>query len=126
MTLQNLQHAAIARYDTPLTVGAPIPQVLFIMRTLDPSKDDVDKKQFYLQVHSSVVAHIIKNGLAVQGYSDLLLQKDKFAFYNATTGKTEYDGPIMMFLLFQKTDPSMIVGLDSVLKRIECQALRSY
>jgi len=126
MTLHNLQQAAIARYDTPLGVGVPIPQAPFTMRTLDPGTDIDDKKQFYLQVHSSVVVHIIKNGLTVQGYSDLLLQKDKFAFYNATTGETEYDGPIMMFLLFQKTDPSTIVGLDSVLKQIENAKLGDY
>ena len=48
-----------------------------------------------------------------------LLKKDKFSFYNAATGEVEYDGPSMMFLLFQKTDPSTIVGLDSILKLIE-------
>ena len=65
------------------------------------------------------MAHIIKNGISVQGYSYLLLKKDKFEFYNAATREVEYDGPIMMFLLFQKTDPSTIVGLDSILEQIK-------
>ena len=65
------------------------------------------------------MAHIIKNGLSVQVYSDLLLKKDKFAFYNAATREVEYNGPIMMFLLFQKTDPSTIMELYSILKQIE-------
>ena len=80
--------------------------------------DADDKKQFFLRVHWNVVAHIIKNGLSVQWYSNLLLKKDKFSFYNAATGEIEYDGPKMMFLLFQKTDPSTIARLDSILKQI--------
>ena len=47
------------------------------------------------------------------------LKKDKFAFYNTATGEVKYDGPSMIFLLFQKTDPSTIVRLDSILKQIE-------
>ena len=89
------------------------------MRTLDPGNVADDKKKFFLRVHCTFVAHIIKNGLSVQGYSNLLLKKDKFAFYNAATREVEYDGQIMMFLLFQKTDPSTILGLDSILKQIE-------
>ena len=65
------------------------------------------------------MAHIIKNGLSVQGYSDLLLKKEKFAFYNAATREVKYDGPSMIFLLFQKTDLSTIVGLDSILNQIK-------
>ena len=39
------------------------------------------------------------------------------------TGEIEFDGPTMMFLIFQKTQPSTIVGLDSFLKRLEnCKA----
>ena len=119
MNLEDLQRAAFARYDTALSFGVPIPPAQFTIRTLDPGNDADDKKQFFLRVHCKVVAHINNNGLSVQGYSDLLLKKDKFAFHNASTGEVEYDGPMMMFLLFQKTDPSTIVVLDSILKQIE-------
>ena len=89
------------------------------MRTLNPGNDNDDKKQFSLRVHCNVVAHIINNGLSVQVYSDLLLKKDKFSFYNAATREVEYNGPSMIFLFFQKTGPITIVGLDSILKQIE-------
>ena len=80
MTIEDLQRAAFARYDTALALVAPIPPAPFTMRTLDPGNVSDDKKQFFLRVHCNVVAHITKNGLSVQGYSDLLLKKDKFAF----------------------------------------------
>ena len=54
----------------------------------------------------------------MQGHFNLLLEKGKFAFYIAATGEVEQEGPIMVFLLFQKMNPSTIVGLDSILKQI--------
>ena len=75
MTIEGLQRAAFARYNTALALGDPIPPAPFTMRTLDPGNVADNKKQFYLRVHCTVVAHIIKNGLLVQGYSDLLLKK---------------------------------------------------
>ena len=80
MTIEDLQRAAFVRYGTALALGDPIPSAPFTMRTLDPGNDAEYKKQFFLRVHCNVVAHIIKNGLSVQGYSDLLLKKYKFSF----------------------------------------------
>ena len=85
MTIEDLQRAAFARYDTALALGNPIPPAPFKMRTLNPGNVADYKKQFFLRVHCTVVDHIIKNGLSVQGYSDLLLKNDKFVFYNAAT-----------------------------------------
>ena len=118
MTLEDLQRAAIARFDTPLAVGAAIPQAPFTMRDLDPGNDADDKKQFYTKVHSQVVSQIIKNGLSNMGYNDLLLQAEKFSFHGAD-GEVAYDGSTMLFLIFQKIDPSTVVGLDSVLAKLE-------
>ena len=118
MTLDDLQRAAIARYDTPLAVGSAIPQAPFTMRALDPGNNEDDKKQFYTKVHSQVVSQIIKNGLSNMGYNDLLLQADKFAFHGAD-GEVKYDGATMLFLIFQKIDPSTVVGLDAVLTKLE-------
>ena len=68
---------------------------------------------------------IIKNGISSSGYGDLLLQKDKFAFQDAT-GQLKLDGPTMAFLMFQKVDPNTVVGMDSVLKRMESAKLGDY
>ena len=72
MTIENLQHAELARYDTALALGAPIPPAPFTMRTLDPGNDADYKKKFFLRVQCNVVAHTIKNSLSVQVYSDIL------------------------------------------------------
>ena len=121
--LEHVQREAIGRYGTALAAGAAIPAGPFALTDLDPATSDPDKATFYLRVHSQVVAMIIKNGLSAIGYQDLMLQKSKFSFVHPTTGEIEYDGPTMMFLIFQKTQPSTIVGLDSYLKKLEaCKA----
>ena len=114
-----MQRAAIAGYNMALAVYGPIPPSLFLMKTLNPANNGNDKTHFYKKVHSSVVAHLIKNIILVTGYNDLLLQQDKFAFYNDTIGEMEFDGATMIYLIFMKTDPSTGVGLDSVLKKLE-------
>ena len=86
MNLKDLQRAAQARFNAPLAAGTAIPAPPFRMLTLDPGNNDDHKKQFYSQVHSNVVAHIIKNGLSTSGYNNLLLQKEKFTYY-LTNGK---------------------------------------
>jgi hypothetical protein len=121
--LEHVQRAALDRYSTPLAVGDAIPDGPFQIRDLDPGAVEDDKKTFYLRVHSQVVATVIKNGLTAVGFQDIMLQKKKFSFRHPTTGEIEFDGPTMMFLIFQKTQPSTIVGLDSYLKKLEnCKA----
>ena len=119
LTIQDCQRAAFRRYNNHIANGIAIPTPPFSMSTIDPGNNDAHKSKFYSRVHSSVVAAIIKNGLSVTGYDDLLLQKEQFSFHNAATGEMEYDGPTMLFLIFEKVDPSTVVGLDSILKKIE-------
>ena len=106
-----------------LAVADPIPPSPFLVITLNPGNNSDDKSQFYKKVHSSVVAHLIKKILSVTGYDDLFIQQEKFAFYNDAIGKMEFDGATMIYLIFMKTDPSTIVGLDSVLKKLETTKL---
>ena len=89
------------------------------MRTLNPGNNGDDKRKFYKKVYSSVVAHLIKDILSVTGYDDLLLQQDKFAFYNDAIGEMEFDGATMIYLIFMKTDPSTAIGIDSFLKKLD-------
>ena len=44
MTIEDLQRAAFARYDTALALGAQIPPAPFTMRTLHPVNDADNKK----------------------------------------------------------------------------------
>ena len=105
--------------------GDPTPPP-FASRVLSPATDDADKKSFYGQVDSSVIAAIIKNGLSLSGYADLLLHKEKFAFHDNATGQLKYDWPSMVFLMFEKIDPNTVVGMDTVLKRMENAKLKDF
>ena len=96
------------------------------MHTLDPGNSLADKKQFYSWVHSSVVAQIIKNGLSVQGSMQIYFCRRMFQYQDVTLGETKHDGPTTMFLIYQKTNPSTVVGLDSVLKDIEDAKLGNF
>jgi hypothetical protein len=87
LTLEDCQRAAFRRYSDHIDNGIAIPTPPFIMTTLDPGNNDAHKTKFYSRVHSSVVAAIVKNGLSVTGYDDLLLQKERFSFHDATTGE---------------------------------------
>ena len=44
MTIEELQRAAFARYNTALALGAPILPAPFMMRNLGPGNDADDKK----------------------------------------------------------------------------------
>ena len=93
------------------------------MKILDPGNNGDDKSQFYKKDHNSVIVHRIKNILLVTGYDDLVLQQDKFTFYNDAISKMGFDGATMIYLIFMKTYPSTLVGLDSVLKKLETTKL---
>ena len=50
MTIEDLQRAAFARYDTDLALGVPIPPATFTTRNLDPGNDADNKRHFFLRV----------------------------------------------------------------------------
>ena len=112
ITIENVQRAAIARYNVAVAVADPITPYLFSMKTIDPGNNGNEKRQFYKKVHSRVVAHLIKNILLVTGYDDLILQQDKFEFYNDAFGEMEFYGATMIYLFFMKKVPSTVAGLD--------------
>ncbi len=65
-----------------------------------------------------MVTSLIDHVLNSIGMSDLLNQSEKFSFID-NDGKIEHDGSTMLFLIFQKINPSTVVGLDAVLKKIK-------
>ena len=121
--LTECQRAAQGRYATALAVADPLPAHPFTAKVLDPATNNADKKQFYAKVHSNVVAKIIENGLTPSGFEDLLMKKHLFEFRNATTGEIEFDGPTMLYLVYEKIDPDTIVGLDSIEDKLESSKL---
>ena len=119
LSLENLQRSAHAYFNTTLAVGTAIPEAPFTARTLTPATSKPDKVDFYHQVDSAVVAKLCENCLSTSGYNDLMLQKDKFSFVDSTTGQVKYDGPTMIYLIYQTIDPNIFVGLDNILKKLE-------
>ena len=126
LSLVQVQRAAHRRYNTAIAANDLIPTAPFTARALDPAIVDQDKKDFYEKVHSSVVAKIIENMLSAQGFTDLLMAKDKFTYVCETSGQEKYDGPTMLFLVLQKIDPNTVVGLDGILKKLETVKLGDY
>ena len=126
LSLENLQRSAHAYFNTTLAVGTAIPEAPFTARTLTPATSEPDKADFYKQVDSAVVAKLCENCLSTSGYNDLMLQKDKFSFVDSTTGQVKYDGPTMIYLIYQTIDPNIFVGLDNILKKLERVKLGDY
>ena len=110
ISLRHLQLEAHVRFNLAIAQGDPIPPSPFAARVLSPATDDADKKSFYVQVDSSVIAAIIKNSLSPSGYADLLLHKEKFAFHDNATGQLKYDRPSMVFLMFEKLTQIQLSG----------------
>ena len=120
MSLHDCQREALAIYrNTPLPHSDPIPAAPFTLDTFDLANNDDHKATFYKRVNCNVVANLIKNGLSETGYSNLLLQKENFEFRNQTTGEVELHRPTMLFLIWEKVDPSTLVGLDLILTKLE-------
>ena len=59
----------------------------------------------------------------VTGYNDLFLQQEKIAFYNDVIVEMEFNGATMIYFIFMKTDPSTVIGINPVLKKLETNNL---
>jgi len=125
LSLQDVQRAAFGRFGEPIAPGDPIPEPPFQLKELDPASNDEHKKLFYRRVDSNVVVANIQNCLTPSGYEDLLLQKDKFTFSNAS-GELEYDSAVMLLLICQKLDPSTVVGYDMLIEELRSMKLGDY
>ena len=68
-----LQREANKRFSKPFFEFDHSPVDPFTVTTIDPDNVDDDKKLFYSQVNSQVVAELIKNNLTNAEYSKLML-----------------------------------------------------
>ena len=99
MTLEDLQRAAFARYDTALAFGAPIPPELFTMRTLDPGNDADDKKQFFLRFHGNVGSHYQEWSFSARIFRPLVEKVQvcilRRSYHRGRIRWTNYDVPVV-------------------------------
>ena len=119
ISLEQCQREAHSRYGTAIANGNPIPTATWNTRTLDPANNADDKKAFYDQVHSQVVAEWVKNVLTPKDYEKLLRRKKDFAFHNASSGVEAYDGPTMLHIIFTIVEPNTVVGVDTFRSKLK-------
>ena len=124
--METLQRNALKRFGTAIAPGAPIPKPPFHKRALDPANNDADKTIFYERVDSHVSAEWLKNVFDTQSYAKILLERDFFTFVDQTTGLQSFDGVVMLFIVLNKLDPSVVVGIELLRKKLETIRLHQY
>ena len=77
---------------------------------LDPENNNADEAIFYTRVHANVVVEIVKNFLKLNGWDDMMLQQDKFAF-TGIAGMKSYDGPTLLKVLLGEIEPTASVNV---------------
>ena len=81
---------------------------------------------FFDRVDSQVVATWIQNTFSTQSFSKIFLKKEQFTFVNGTSGLETYDGVIMLFLVLTLLDPSVVVGIKIIRKKLETMKLAPF
>ena len=119
ISLERCQRQAHNRYSTALAETDPICTDAWKTRNIDPATNNDDKKSFYDQVHSQVVAEWLRNVLTSEDYEKLMRKKKHFTFTDDTTGVEAYDGPIMLLLTFRLVEPNTIVGVETLRAKLE-------
>ena len=85
---------------------------------LDPANVPAHKDSFYKIVHNNGAVKIIENSLTVNGFDFLLEHKLLFSYVNEN-GNVEYHAATMINIIYENTNPTTGVGVDSVLKGSE-------
>ena len=118
VTLELVQRDAFKRYSNPLAITDPIPAGPFALKAIDPANNNADKDTFYKRVDSQVVAESVKNFMHEEDYAKLLLKKKDFSFTDSN-GAEKLDGPIMLWFVLNRINPSIIVGVEKYRKKLQ-------
>ena len=110
--MEIIQQNANKRFGIAIAQGNPIPAPPFTKRDLNPANNDADKPLFYERVDSHVVAEWLKNILDTQSFAKILLEQNKFTFADQATGVQSFDGVILLKIVLDKLDPSVVVGIE--------------
>ena len=114
------------RFSNPVAIVDPLPAAPFTVTTLDPANVDANKKLFYYQVDSQVVAELIKNVLTDAEYSKLMLKNIMFTFQDDTTGNEKIDRLCLLKLLFDHINPNVVVGVKVIYQNLKVTKLHPY
>ena len=125
ITIEMCQCRAFTRYSTPLGEHDPIPARPWMEAPIDPANIAGDKDRFYDRVNGNVVVELVKNILTPKGWNDLMLQQEKFSFYNSM-GEKSYDGPTLLKVVIEEIDPTASVNIELHRQAIEGAKLHQY
>ena len=125
---ETLQRQAIERYGTPLAHNAHIPEGPWqLHELLNPKDNPVERKTFYNRVHSEAVTAYLTNILTPTGYAKVIGRLlDQMSFVCPRTGSRHIDGPCLLFLLWDRIDPSLAVNVENLRADIEKIRLHNY
>ena len=127
LTFERLQREAHARYATPLREDQAIPAAPWQMRPLDPENNLNDRDTFYSQVNSNVLHQLLVNCLTPSAYTKAVQGRlNLISFEDPDTGALVVDGPCLLFLIFEKVDPSLAVNVENLRERIESVKLHTF
>ena len=125
ITIEMCQRRAFTRYSTPLGEHDPIPARPWMEAPIDPANIAGDKDRFYDRVNWNVVVELVKNILTPKGWNDLMLQQEKFSFYNSM-GEKSYDGPTLLKVVIEEINPTASVNIELHRQAIEGAKLHQY
>ena len=127
LSFERLQREAHRRYATPLREDQAIPAPPWKMRSLDPENNLSDRDTFYSQVNSNVLHQLLTNSLTLSAYSKAIQGRlNLISFEDPDTGAIVVDGPCLLFLIFEKVDPSLAVNVENLRERIESVKLHTF
>ena len=94
---------------------------------LDPTNVPADKGAFFERVHLNVTTELLNNVLASTGVSKVIQGKrDKITFTCPLTGNEKIDSPCLLYLLFDRVDPSLVVSMELLREQIETVKLHNF
>ena len=96
------------------------------MTNLDPCNVDDDKKIFYSQVDSQLVAELINHLLTNAEYSKLMLKNNMFTFQDDTTDNKIIDGPLLLKLLFDRINPKVFLGVGVIRQKPKAKKINPH
>ena len=116
--LYDAQRVGRALFNKIFRAVDPIGTGPYFASTLYPATDLEDRARSHRQVNKNILVKTIENMLSVDGMDDLLVDKNLFTYVNAD-GQVGRHGGTMLYLVYERLDPTTTVGMDVHLKKLE-------
>lgn len=125
VTLHHVKQQALKLWGNKnATLDTPFPGVLEV-QNLDPANDENDRKLYFLQVRSRMIAKRIEGSITPASWNSLLQKSKDFAWMRSN-GNIEYDGPTMLKIIIATINPTTRVGVSDVTLEIQNARLNKY